>query len=109
MTAGRKAVIRATTASDRVGVRNLLAATGLPTADLESAPDLRFWVAEEAGRLIGAIGLEGRGAAALLRSLVVSPSHRQHGLGRALVATVEGAALAAGVELPVLPTLTAEG
>jgi amino-acid N-acetyltransferase len=100
--------IRAATASDRDGIRSLLTASSLPTADLDSAPDLGFWVAEEFGQLIATIGLERYGASGLLRSLVVSASRRRSGLGRELVATVECAALKADIELLVLLTETAE-
>ena len=37
--------------------------------------------------IVAAIGLERSGQAGVLRSLVVSPGHRQRGLGRALVGT----------------------
>jgi len=101
--------VRASTPADRAGVHRLLAEADLPTADLDSAAGLWLWVAEEAGQLVGAIGLERHGAAGLLRSLVVSPSHRQHGLGRKLVTTLEHAARAANVEMLVLLTQTARG
>ena len=100
--------IRAATAFDREGVCSLLAASSLPTVDLDSATDLCFWVAEESGQLIATIGLERHGASGLLRSLVVSASHRRRGLGRELVAKVESAALKAEIELLVLLTETAE-
>lgn len=100
--------IRESIAADRAAVRVLLATAGLPTADLESAPGLRFWVADEGGRVVAAVAIEQDGAAALLRSLVVAPSHRDRGLGRALVNTAEKAARAEGIELLVLLTTTAE-
>jgi N-acetylglutamate synthase-like GNAT family acetyltransferase len=81
MTVGGVFPIRASGAVDFSSVRDLLIAARLPIEDLNSAPALRFWVAEDQGRIIGAIGLEARGTAGLLRSLVVEPSHRQRGLG----------------------------
>jgi amino-acid N-acetyltransferase len=46
--------------------------------------------------------------AGLLRSLVVDPSHRQHGLGASLIATLEWEAREKGIEVLVLLTETAE-
>ena len=108
MTASNTWSIRRSKSADLDGVRKLLTEAGLPVLDLESAPGLRFWVAEDGDRLIGTIGLEPFGAAGLLRSLAVSPSHRQHGLGSALVAALERELTAEGVEALVLLTETAE-
>ena len=93
---------------DRPGVERLLADAGLPTADLGTAPDLRFHVVREHGRVVGAIGLERYGTAGLLRSLVVAPGLRGRGLGAELVEALEQDALAAGIETLVLLTQTAE-
>jgi amino-acid N-acetyltransferase len=100
--------MRASTAADFGQVRALLAGAGLPVEDLDTAPGLRFWVAEDGGEIIGAIGLEKSGTAALLRSLVVAPVFRKRGLARSLVATVEREAADDGIELLVLLTQTAE-
>jgi hypothetical protein len=54
--------IRASKTADFSKVRDLLVAAGLPAEDLNSAPGLRFWVAEDQDRVIGAIGLEALGA-----------------------------------------------
>jgi len=99
--------VRASKAQDFSRVRDLLAAAGLPTEDLNSAPGLHFWVAEDQDRIVGAVGLESLGAAGLLRSLVVAPSHRQHGLGSSLTAVLEREARAKGIEILVLLTETA--
>jgi amino-acid N-acetyltransferase len=101
-------VIRASRAADFRAVRELLCAARLPVEDLGSAPGLRFWVAEEEGRIVGAIGLESLGPAALLRSLVVAPSRRGQGLASTLIATLEREASAHCVEVLVLLTQTAE-
>jgi len=101
-------VIRASNAADFGQVRTLLIGAGLPTEDLGTAPGLRFWVAEDHGEIVGAIGLERAGTAGLLRSLVVAPGYRAKGLGGELVATLERDAEAGGVEILVLLTQTAE-
>lgn len=88
-------------------MRALLVAAALPTEDFEDAP-MRFWVARDGDSVVGAIGLERHGDVGLLRSLVVSPRIQRRGIGKDLVATVERAALAAGVDLIVLLTQTAE-
>jgi N-acetylglutamate synthase-like GNAT family acetyltransferase len=101
-------VIRESTAADLGQVRALLIGAGLPTEDLDTAPELRFWAADDQGEIVAAVGLEKAGTAGLLRSLVVAPAYRARGLGRELVATVERNAEADGLELLVLLTQTAE-
>jgi amino-acid N-acetyltransferase len=103
-----KVAARASTTADLVAIRELLVGAGLPVDDLDSAPGLRFWVAKDGDRVVGAIGLESFGPVGLLRSLVVAPSHRQHGLGSTLVAALEREADANRVEVLVLLTETAE-
>jgi amino-acid N-acetyltransferase len=100
--------VRASTAADLVAIRALLVSAALPVQDLDSAAGLRFWVAEDGDQVIGAIGLEAFGATGLLRSLVVSPSHRGHGLGSTLVSALEQGVTAQGVKTLVLLTETAE-
>jgi len=94
-------------AADGASIRALLGEEKLPVADLETAP-LRLWVARDGSRVVGAVGLERYGSAALLRSLVVAADYRRSGLGQELVFTLEQAARAAGVKLLVLLTQTAE-
>jgi amino-acid N-acetyltransferase len=87
----------------------LLAEAGLPVADLDSAPRLTIWVVrDDTGRAVAAIGLELHGDAGLLRSLIVTPERRGHGLGETLVRTLEAHASATGVAQLVLLTETAE-
>lgn len=93
---------------DRAAVEQLLAAAGLPIADLGTARDLRFRVIRDGGRVVGAIGLERFGAVGLLRSLVVAPDLRGRGLGGTLVDAAERDARAAGLDMLVLLTQTAE-
>jgi amino-acid N-acetyltransferase len=100
--------LRASTSADQAAVRELLNESNLPVADLDTAPGLRFWVTEDNGRIIAAIGFERHGSAGLLRSLVVSASQRKRGLGQELVATLEREARGAGVDLLVLLTDSAE-
>jgi len=100
--------VRASRPADQAAVRELLTASKLPVADLDTATGLRFWVAEDNGRVIAAIGLEQHGSAVLLRSLVVSACQRNRGLGRELVATLEREARVAGAVLVVLLTESAE-
>jgi N-acetylglutamate synthase-like GNAT family acetyltransferase len=100
--------VRAGTAADRGEVLELLERASLPTQDLGEATAVRFWVAEDDHRLVGAIGLERFGVNGLLRSLVVAPEYRNRGLGRALVETLERDARPAGVGLLVLLTQGAQ-
>jgi amino-acid N-acetyltransferase len=100
--------IRGAGADDLSVVLQILTAAGLPTEDLSSAHDLRFWLATDGGAPLGVIGLESYGAEGLLRSLAVVPQHRQRGLGRELVARLEREARSEGIERLVLLTETAE-
>jgi hypothetical protein len=64
--------VRAASAAGYDQIVGLLRAAGLPIAGLQpSLPNLL--VAEESGHVVGAIGLEVYGDAALLRSAVVNP------------------------------------
>jgi N-acetylglutamate synthase-like GNAT family acetyltransferase len=97
------------TTADRPVVRSLLAEAGLPVEDLDLAAELTFWVMrDKADRPIAAIGLERHGDTGLLRSLVVAPARRRHGLGRTLVQRLEEQASATGVAQLVLLTETAD-
>ena len=66
-------------------MRALLLAAELPPEGLEDQFGPRYAVAEAGGALVGAAGMEVHGAFGLLRSVVVAPSHRGTGLGKALV------------------------
>jgi amino-acid N-acetyltransferase len=101
-------LVRGSTGADLLAVRELLVDAGLVVEDFDSATGLLFWVAENDDQVIGAVGLEPFGTAGLLRSLVVARSHRQQGLGSALVTAVENGAKAEGAEVLVLLTETAE-
>jgi len=89
-------------------VQDLLLACGLPAEDL--TPDhldhFTLCLAPEE-ELVGAIGLEVRGDSGLLRSLAVSPSQREVGLGGWLVTAAEQHASGLGVAELYLLTTTA--
>jgi amino-acid N-acetyltransferase len=93
---------------DQAAVLAILKSSGLPTADLTSAPGLRLWVLEAEEEVFGVIGMERFGACALLRSLAVGTSFQRQGFGHQLVARLEREAQAEGVEQLVLLTETAE-
>jgi len=68
----------------------LLEAASLPTEDLARSSMPHLLVARDvSGEVIGRIGAEHYGRDALLRSLVVAPSHRNRKLGSQLVADLE--------------------
>ena len=99
--------IRAARPDDHAAVRALLAAADLP---LDGVPDdlAHFLVAERAGAVVGAIGMEFYDGAGLLRSAVVSPALRGSGLGERLVRHLLDSARAAGTTDVVLLTTTAD-
>jgi amino-acid N-acetyltransferase len=101
------AIIRAATPADAVPVRELLRTASLP---VDGIPDdlAHFLVAERAGRVMGAIGLEPYGDAALLRSAVVHPELRGTGVGERLVRTLLADARASQVRTIILLTTTAK-
>ena len=78
-------------------VRALLAAAGLPVADLTATHLDDFWGCGESPDLTGVVGLEVYGAVALLRSLAVAPDGQGRGLGAALLAHAERAARQRGI------------
>jgi amino-acid N-acetyltransferase len=99
--------IRRATAADAESVRALLNAADLPLVGVPA--DLGdFLVAEREGGVVGAIGLERYGSAALLRSAVVHPAHRGERLGERLVTALLRDARGDGVREIVLLTTTAE-
>lgn len=91
---------------DRAEVERLLEDAGLPALGA-AAPSIHLFVMREGGRIVGAVALEGAPPVALLRSLVVAPSHRGRGLGIELVLHAEQAARERGIETLHLLTTTA--
>jgi amino-acid N-acetyltransferase len=100
--------VQSATRADLMAIRALLRSAELPTEDLHESAGARFWVVRHGSKLTGAIGLERFGAAGLLRSLVVDPSHRSAGIGVQLVRALESDAAAARVMQLVLLTQTAQ-
>jgi arsenate reductase len=100
--------IRSATAADRDALLALLAQAALPTGDLDAASMAQFRVAADDGRLLGAVAVEPFSGIGLLRSLAVAPSARHRGLGAALVAAAERAAVEAGIAELFLLTPTAQ-
>ena len=98
----RKAINR-----DLDAVEGLLSANDLPLDGVEENLS-GFIVAEEGGRVIGAVGLERFGSVALLRSAVVSEGRRGGGVGRRLVEHILDYAESDGIEELFLLTTTAE-
>ena len=68
-------MIRPSRTSDLERVLELLQGAQLPTDDLTTAPELRFWVLEDDSTLVGVVGLERYATGGLLRSLVVARTH----------------------------------
>ncbi len=100
------ATIRAARPDDLPAILALLDAADLPRAGAsEWLP--RFVVAERAGVVAGAAGLEVYGRAGLLRSVVVAPELRRSGVGAALTDRIAAEAAAAGVRVLYLLTTTA--
>ncbi|MGQ0579271.1 MAG: arsenic resistance N-acetyltransferase ArsN2 [Betaproteobacteria bacterium] len=86
----------------------LLEAASLPAEDLDRSSMANFLVAHSGtARVIGAIGVERYGRAALLRSLVVAPDYRNRGLGAQLVVELEARCRALAVTDLFLLTTTA--
>ena len=100
-------MIRSATHLDFSEVCNLLELQNLPTADLPTSL-AHFLVEEMDGRIVGSIGLELYGTAALLRSMAVSPSHRNKGIASKLVSQLIIAAGEKRVRSIYLITNTAE-
>lgn len=59
----------------------------------------RYWVAEDAGRIVGAVGIELGRTAVLRRSAIVEPQSRGKGIGQALARVALDCARASGARL----------
>ena len=95
--------------SDLGAVARLLDAAALPHADLTPAHLAHFLVARDGDAVVGVVGMEPRGDAALLRSLAVAADRRGGGWATRLVDALEARAREAGVHTLYLLTTTAEG
>ncbi|MBI4390744.1 MAG: GNAT family N-acetyltransferase, partial [candidate division NC10 bacterium] len=99
--------VRAAGAADLPAIHGLLDEARLPTAGVaEHLAD--FLVAEESGRVAGAVGMEQAGEVALFRSLVVRADARRRGIGERLFRALEAVARARGVKRAYLLTETIE-
>lgn len=94
-------------AADLAALRALLSFCGLPAEDLSEVALADFRLAFERKQLVGSVGLEVLGEAALLRSLAVASSLRNTGLGARLLDAAETHARTRGVRRLYLLTTTA--
>lgn len=100
--------VRTATHDDLEPVRALLAAAGLPSADVDAQFGPRYAVALSAeGDVIGAEGIELHGRYGLLRSAVVAEAWRGRGVGEALTRDRLAWARGEGLEAVYLLTTTA--
>jgi amino-acid N-acetyltransferase len=96
------------TAEMSAGVREVLLAAGLPSADV-AVESGNFVVAIEGDTIVGTIGLEPCGGWGLLRSLAVAPERRTAGIGRRLCERVFARAGELQLQGLYLLTTTADG
>jgi len=75
--------VRRALPADQAAIEKLLAAARLPVEGVGTFL-ADFFVAEDAGQIVGAVGLERYGTCGMLRSLVVRAGRRGQGLGSAL-------------------------
>lgn len=98
--------IRAAQLSELRAIEQLLKAAQLRSDNI--GPYLAdFFVAETAGNIIGAVGMECHGPYAMLRSLVVQRAQRGHGVGGALTSRLLEAAEARQLRAVYLLATTA--
>src|SRR5579864_1934995 len=76
---------------DLVRVREILASAGMMTEGIEW-PAACYILAFNGDEVIGAVGIEAKIDAALIRSLYVTPTMRQRGIGAGLLAAARKAA-----------------
>jgi amino-acid N-acetyltransferase len=93
--------------ADLPAVLGLLGRAHLPTAGVADALP-HFVIAEDGGRIVGAVGLELYGASALLRSAAVEEGWQGCGVGRALIDRALELARDRNIEDVFLLTTTAE-
>lgn len=98
---------RVATPEDEPRLRALLSSASLPTDDL-SVGAQEYLLVFDGTELVGAVGLEAAGEAALLRSFAVVPSRRNHGLGAALLERIVARVVLRGIKTVFALTTTAE-
>lgn len=101
-------MIAAAKSRDLPTIVALLASVGLCHDDLTSDSMAHFLTILEGDEVVGAVGLQVFEGDALLRSLIVAPSHRGQGLGIRLVDGIEAHANDIGVTSLYLLTTTAD-
>jgi amino-acid N-acetyltransferase len=98
--------IRAAQPADFMPLHQHLTDAGLVLAELPDQLE-HFWLAFDDDRLIGSVGLEVYGDAALLRSLAVGENQRNRGVARQLINQAVAWAEGHGIKSLVLLTETA--
>ncbi len=93
--------------SDFSAIKALLTELQLPAANVGTGNEL-FIVARDGEVLVGCVGIEVFGKAALLRSLAVVPARQGEGIGSALFKRAMAEALAGGAKAMYLLTTAAE-
>ena len=99
--------VRSARADDFAKVQELLRAAELPLEGLQDQFGEGYAVAQENGKLLGAVGIERYGKYGLLRSAVVAGSERGRGVGEALVLDRIDWSIRAGLGALYLLTTTA--
>ena len=87
---------------------DLLQSQQLPVADLPLILT-DFFVAKDAGKIVGVVGMERYGALGLLRSMAVHPDYRNQHIAASLVEELEKRAQSVGIQTIYLLTETASG
>ncbi|MFO1534421.1 MAG: GNAT family N-acetyltransferase [Thermoplasmatota archaeon] len=88
-------VLRPARKEDLAAVRALLEEADLPLDGLDACAAV--WVATVQESVAGAVAFERHGTVGLLRSLVVAPKHRSHGVGARLLVRAVRSMKAAGL------------
>ena len=101
-------IFRAAKSEDWPQITRLLGMHGLPLAGAREHLDA-FLVAESDGAVIGCIGAEYYGEAALMRSLAVTPDARGQGVGSGLVVRLLAGLRQRNVRSAAIVTTTADG
>ena len=101
-------IIRETITNDLITIKSLLKSSFLPFVDVDKHL-LNFLVLEVGGNIIGTIGAELYGDAALLRSLAVNKDYQNKGFGQALYNELISKIKKMNINNIYLLTETAEG
>ncbi len=104
---GMDFLIRPANAVDFPAIHALLTSASLPVAGVAAASG-EYVVADLAGKVVGTLGVEKSGVAALLRSFAVQTEFRKRGIGEALVSHMLGQLKFEGISPLYILTQTAE-